>query len=97
MAAFQTQPPQFVFFGFMIVFGAFSGGLFVAANKLLIRSSRDLGRGYGLDLLGSFLGALTASAFLIPLAGLPLTAGLVLALNIFTLGFLLSFPTSRPT
>jgi spermidine synthase len=88
--ALRFQPPQAALFGFLLVFGILSGSLFVSANRLFIKSRKNLGTGYGLDLLGSFLGALAASAFLIPLAGLPLTAGLVLGLNVLALGFLLT-------
>jgi spermidine synthase len=94
--AFRFQPPQAVLFGSLLVFGVLSGNLFVTANILFITSRKDLGTGYGLDLLGSFLGALAASAFLIPLAGLPITASLVLALNVLTLGFLVSQSSGFP-
>ena len=93
LAALGTHPPQVIFFAAMLAFGSLSGSLFICANKLLIKSPRDLGKGYGLDLLGSFLGALAASAFLIPLAGLPLTTGLLFGLNLLVLGFLLTFPS----
>jgi spermidine synthase len=89
--AFRLGPPQAVLFGLLLVFGILSGSLFVTANILFIKNRKDLGTGYGLDLLGSFLGALAASAFLLPLAGLPLTAALLLGLNLIALFFLLSF------
>jgi spermidine synthase len=89
--AFRFQPPQAALFGLLLIFGILSGSLFVTANHLFVKSRTDLGTGYGLDLLGSFLGALVASGFFIPLAGLPLTAALLLGLNLLAMFFLLSF------
>ena len=88
---FRARPPQFALFGVLLIFGVLSGSLFITANRLFIKNRKDLGTGYGLDLLGSFVGALAASAFLIPLAGLPLTAALLLGLNVLAMFFLLSF------
>jgi len=42
---------------------------------------KDQGRGYGLDLIGSFLGAAAVSTLLLPLSGLVPTAFFLLGLN----------------
>jgi spermidine synthase len=69
--------------------GYLGGDLFVTANRLFLEQKENFGIGYGLDLMGSFLGALVTSSILIPIVGLvPLTQYLLLA-NSFCLLFLL--------
>jgi spermidine synthase len=75
--------------------GALSGYLFVAANRLFLKEIPHPGVGYGVDLLGSFVGIVLASSFVIPLFGIPLLLGRLAGLNIlgslFTLA-LAGFP-----
>jgi spermidine synthase len=80
------RPPEALLFFFLLALGSLGGRLFVVSNRLLLKKNVNYGLGYGVDLLGSFLGALAASAIIIPLAGiLPLLDGLLL-MNSF--GFL---------
>ncbi len=66
----MKTPTEAVLFGLLLGFGFLSGLLFVAANRLYLKGGDRYGTGYGLDLLGSFLGALAASSVLIPLVGM---------------------------
>lgn len=87
-----SRPPQFVPFLLLFLFGAAAGDVFVVSNRLYTSIRKSYGLGYGLELAGSFLGALVTSALLIPLAGLkPLLASMIL-LNLLVLIFL----TLRP-
>jgi spermidine synthase len=80
------RPPEALLFFFLLALGSLGGRLFVVSNRLLLKENVNYGLGYGMDLLGSFLGALAASAIIIPLAGiLPLLDALLL-MNSF--GFL---------
>jgi predicted membrane-bound spermidine synthase len=47
------------------------------------------GLSYGIDLLGSFFGALLAGAFLIPILGIPKTCFATALINLSILGLLL--------
>jgi spermidine synthase len=71
------------------------GGLFIISNRIYLRVSADYGRGYGLELAGSFLGALLTSTIFIPLAGLLRVVDSVILLNVMGLLFLLSRPKRR--
>lgn len=83
------RPSEALLFLFLLVLGSLGGRLFVVSNRLLLKENMNLGLGYGVDLLGSFLGALAASAIIIPLAGiLPLLDGLLL-MNSFALLFVI--------
>ncbi|MGB2908665.1 MAG: fused MFS/spermidine synthase [Candidatus Aminicenantaceae bacterium] len=85
----KAAPPLPFFLLFLTLLGYLGGDLFVTANRLFLKQSENFGIGYGLDLLGSFLGALIASSLLIPIVGLiPLTQYLLLA-NSFCLLYLL--------
>jgi len=77
--------PKAFFYLFLLILGILGGQLFITANRLFLRQKQDYGLGYGLDLLGSFAGALAASTILIPLAGLPGLTLLLIALNGLTL------------
>jgi spermidine synthase len=82
----QASVPLFILFLFLL--GYLGGDLFVSSNRLYLQHRQNFGIGYGLDLLGSFLGALVTSSLLIPTLGLvPLTGSLGLA-NAFCLLFL---------
>ncbi len=80
--------PEMLFFLFLLVLGFLGGDLFVVSNHLFLKERNNFGLGYGLDLLGSFLGALAASSILIPLVGLPLLLKYLFLLNSFCLLFL---------
>jgi spermidine synthase len=84
-----SQPPEIFFFLYLIFLGYLGGDLFIVSNQLYLKEKKNLGAGYGLDLLGSFFGALAVSSLLIPLFGLPLLTKYILLLNSFCLLFLL--------
>lgn len=84
----HIHPPEFSSFLFILVLGFLGGDLFIIANHLFLKEHKNYGLGYGLDLLGSFLGALAASSLLIPLVGLPLLLKYLLLLNSFCFLFL---------
>ncbi|MGQ9672737.1 MAG: fused MFS/spermidine synthase [Candidatus Aminicenantales bacterium] len=88
-AAMAAKPPEAMAFLILFAFGYLAGDLFIIANRLYLEHKADYGVGYGLDLLGSFGGALVTSAVLIPLAGLPALLGSVFLANLFCLLFLL--------
>ncbi len=89
---FQTtlklNPPEIFFFLFLLALGFLGGDLFVVSNHLFLKEKKNYGLGYGLDLLGSFGGALAASSLLIPLVGLPHLLTYLFLLNSFCLLFL---------
>jgi len=89
LAVIKTQPAEFLFFIFLFSLGFLSGDLFVVSNLLYLEEKQNYGLGYGLDLLGSFFGALVASSLLIPLVGLLPLLKYLLLLNSFCFLFLL--------
>ncbi len=95
LTALQQQIPLFLFFVFLLLFGAACGHLFVISNRLFLQKSSNYGLGYGLDLLGSFLGALAVSSVLIPLVGLQMLTKYLFLINSFTLLFL-AWGTLKP-
>ncbi len=84
----EFRPPEIFFFLYLIFMGYLGGDLFTVANNLYLKDKENYGLGYGMDLLGSFLGALAVSSILIPLFGLPLLAKYLLLVNSFCLIFL---------
>jgi len=82
-------------FALLAGFGALSGYLFVAANRLVLREIPHPGLGYGVDLIASFAGAVLASALLIPLFGIPALLLRLAILNVLALAFVLVTPSSR--
>jgi len=85
----EAAPSLPYFILFLVVLGYLGGDLFVTANRLFLELRANFGIGYGLDLLGSFAGALVTSSILIPIVGLvPLTRYLLLV-NSFCLLYLL--------
>jgi spermidine synthase len=81
-------PPEILFFVILFCLGFLGGDLFLLSNRLYIKEKQSYGMGYGLDLVGSFVGAIVVSSIVIPLVGLlPLLKYLIL-LNSFCLLFL---------
>ena len=74
----------------LLAFGVLGGYLFVAANRLYLAAVPHPGMGYGVELLGSFLGVVLASSFVIPLFGIPRLLGRLTALNVLALMFVLA-------
>ena len=87
--ALKAHPSEFLFFIFLLAMGFLGGDLFVVSNHLFLQERKNYGLGYGLDLLGSFLGVLAASSFLIPIVGLSLLLRYIFLLNSFCFIFLL--------
>jgi spermidine synthase len=85
-------------FAFLFAFGALAGYLFVTANRLFLQEMRSPGAAYGIDLIGSFLGIILASSFVIPLFGIPALLHRLAALNGIGLLFMLTFliPPRKP-
>jgi len=84
----NLHPPEFSAFLFLLALGFLGGDLFVVSNHLFLKEHKNFGLGYGLDLLGSFFGALIASSLLIPLVGLSLLLKYLFLLNSFCFLFL---------
>jgi len=88
-AVLGRRPPESLLFLFLLALGSLGGGLFVVSNRLLLKENVNYGLGYGVDLLGSFLGALAASAIIIPLAGIVALLDGLLIMNLFGLLFVI--------
>lgn len=84
----KTHPPQAFYFVFLLLLGFLGGDLFIISNHLFLKEKTNYGIGYGLDLLGSFLGAAASSSLLIPLVGLPLLLKYLFLINSFCFLFL---------
>jgi spermidine synthase len=84
----ETHPSELFFFLFFLLLGYLGGDMFIVSNHLYLELKKNYGLGYGLDLLGSFFGALVASSLLIPLFGLPLLVKYIFLLNTFCFLFL---------
>jgi spermidine synthase len=87
--------PPVSLFPFLPVIAGFIGGFqFPLANKIYLESEEEIGRvaglTYGMDLLGSCLGALLASTFLLPILGIPKTCLALAFLNGASLLLLIS-------
>jgi len=82
-------PVSFFYTLFLFLLGFLGGDLFVIANGLFLQHNNNFGLGYGLDLLGGFLGALGTSSILVPLLGIPTVIGYLIMANIFCFAFLL--------
>ncbi|OGD20108.1 MAG: hypothetical protein A2W03_00745 [Candidatus Aminicenantes bacterium RBG_16_63_16] len=92
LALLSARPPAAASYLFLFLFGALAGDIFIVANRLFLDTRKAYGLGYGLELVGSFLGAVATSSVLIPLAGLRALLAAVLVLNLAGLGFLLTRP-----
>ncbi len=88
--------PEVIAFAILCLFGLLGGRLFVVSNLLFLLNQKDYGRGYGIDLVGSFIGALVTASLLVPLAGLTRVVEAVILLNAICLLFLLSRPKAAP-
>ncbi|MEW5901408.1 MAG: hypothetical protein AB1715_08115 [Acidobacteriota bacterium] len=88
----QARPPEFLAYLLLFLFGGLGGDLFIVSNRLYLSEKTDYGKGYGLDLGGSFIGALVTSSLLIPLAGLSKLLAALFLLNLLCLFFLLTRP-----
>ena len=84
----EKNTPELFFLIFLLILGFLGGDMFVVSNHLFLKERKNYGLGYGLDLLGSFFGALAVSSLLIPLVGLPLLLKYLLLLNSFCFIFL---------
>lgn len=85
----ESHIPEIFFFLVLLFLGYLGGDLFIVSNHLYLEKKKNLGIGYGLDLLGSFSGALVATSILIPLFGLPMLTKYIFLLNSFCFLFLL--------
>ncbi|MFW6140656.1 MAG: spermidine synthase [Acidobacteriota bacterium] len=84
----KQTPPQLFFLLFLLLLGSVGGQMFIISNQLYLKKNLNYGLGYGLDLIGSFLGAITISSILIPLVGLLLVLGYLFLASSFCLLFL---------
>ena len=87
-----SELPETFALAVLFSLGILGGSLFVVSNALYLRLKVDYGRGYGFELVGSFIGALITSTLLIPLAGLGRVIDWILLLNLLGLAFFLSRP-----
>ncbi len=88
-AVLGKRPPESLLFLSLLTLGILGGGLFVVSNRFLLRENVNYGLGYGVDLMGSFLGALAASAIIIPLAGIVALLDGLLMMNSLSLIFVI--------
>jgi spermidine synthase len=84
--AFLNWLGSSIVFPALPIVAGFIGGLqFPLANKIILKDAHGIGRisgiTYGMDLLGSCLGALLVSAFLVPILGIMQTCLAVAGLN----------------
>ena len=90
----QTSPPEFLVEGILLLVITFSGIIggmeFTLANHLFLekKTTKRAGTGYSIDLFGSSLSSILASAILIPLLGIPTTLIIILVINSLCFFFL---------
>ncbi len=82
--------PEFIPYLILFLLGLAGGHLFIVSNAPLMAESGRYGLGYGLDLAGSFLGAVLGASIFFPLLGLVNSTLSLLLLNF--LGFLAFIP-----
>jgi len=89
---FSRPCPDILFPILSAIAGSIGGSQFVVANKVLTSGREDAGRigglSYGVDLLGSFFGALLTGVFLIPILGVTKTCIAIALINIAVLSLL---------
>ncbi|MFH1335683.1 MAG: hypothetical protein ABII96_04135 [Candidatus Zixiibacteriota bacterium] len=73
--------------------GLLGGAVFTLANHIFLerRSTSKVGTGYSVDLFGSSISSILASAILLPLLGIPLILLIIFLINLTCFGFLV-FP-----
>jgi spermidine synthase len=90
---FSRSCPEPLFPVLSVIAGSIGGAQFAIANKVLLGRKRDVatvgGLSYGIDLLGSFFGALLTGIFLIPILGISKTCFAVALINLSVLILLL--------
>ncbi|MCK4384825.1 MAG: hypothetical protein KAW52_01050, partial [candidate division Zixibacteria bacterium] len=96
----QTSPPEFLVEGILLLVITFSGIIggmeFTLANHLFLekKTTKRAGTGYSIDLFGSSLSSILASAILIPLLGIPTTLIIILVINSLCFFFLFAYRKS---
>jgi spermidine synthase len=96
----RISPPEFLVEGFLLLVitlsGIIGGMEFTFANHLFLerRTTKRSGTGYSIDLFGSSLSSILASAILIPLLGIPTTLIMILVINFLCFFFLLTYQKS---
>jgi spermidine synthase len=94
---YKISPPQFLvecLLLLVITLSGIIGGMeFTLANHLFLekKSTKRAGTGYSVDLFGSSLSSILASAILIPLLGIPTTLIMILVTNFLCFFFLLAY------
>jgi spermidine synthase len=93
----RISPPELLVECFLLLVitlcGIIGGMEFTLANHLFLekRSVKKVGTGYSVDLFGSSLSSILASAILIPLLGIPATLMMILVINFICFSFLLVY------
>jgi spermidine synthase len=93
----KASPPELLvecFLLLVITLSGIIGGMeFTLANHLFLesKSPTKAGTGYSVDLFGSSLSSILASAILIPLLGIPVTLSLLLVINFLCFSFILKY------
>ncbi len=96
----EIYPPEFLVESLLLsvitLSGIIGGMEFTSANHLFLerKSTKRAGTGYSIDLFGSSLSSILASAILIPLLGIPATLIAILVANFVCFSFLLGYQTS---
>jgi len=74
----------------IILSGLLGGAVFTLANHIFLerRSTSKAGTGYSVDLFGSSISSILASAILLPLLGIPLVLFMILLMNFICFGLL---------
>jgi spermidine synthase len=96
----RISPPELLVECFLLLVitlcGIIGGMEFTLANHLFLerRSAKKVGTGYSIDLFGSSLSSILASAILIPLLGIPTTLIMILVVNFLCFSFLFVSPKS---
>lgn len=79
---------ELTYFILLLFLGFLGGELFITANRLYLIQKKHYGLGYGLDLMGSFVGAVGASSLIIPLFGITQVLFYIFILNFLCLIFI---------
>lgn len=89
----RTSSIMEVGFPFLVLVAGYLGGLhFPLANSIYLAGRKEVGKVaslvYGIDLVGSSVGALSAGIILLPVLGISDTLYFIAAFNLFTMGLL---------